>query len=126
MREAVKPMIKQKYGRIINISSVVGMMGVIGTPYYATTKAGLLGLTRAAAAETAKHNITVNAINVGYVETGLGLELNETMKKHISSQIPVGRFANPTEIAYAVTFLASEKASYITGTAINVSGGLYM
>lgn len=122
----LKPMREQMYGRIINIASVVGLTGVAGTPYYAAAKAGLMGLTRATAAEVAGRGITVNAIAAGYIETGLGLSFDIELKRRIIDRIPMGRFAAPEEISEVVSFLASEKASYITGTIINVSGGFYM
>ncbi|MBS4030221.1 MAG: SDR family oxidoreductase [Clostridiales bacterium] len=122
----LKSMREQKYGRIINIASVVGLTGVAGTPYYAAAKAGLMGLTRATAAEVAIRGITVNAIAAGYIETGLGLSLDVELKRRIIERIPMARFAAPEEITEVVSFLASEKASYITGTVVNVSGGFYM
>jgi len=126
MRSVLEHMRQQNYGRIINITSVVGMTGITGTPYYAAAKSGLLGLTRATAAEVARRGITVNALAAGYIETGMGLQLAEHLKKEIINQIPMGRFAKPEEIAEVVCFLASPQASYITGTIVNVSGGFYM
>ncbi len=124
--ETLKHMRDRNYGRIVNIASVVGLTGIPGTPYYAAAKAGLMGLTRATAAEVARRGITVNAIAPGYVETGMGLLFNEAQKKNIEEKIPMGRFARPEEIAEVVCFLASPQASYITGSIINVSGGYYM
>jgi len=126
MQAVLEQMRQQNYGRIINITSVVGMTGITGTPYYAAAKASLLGLTRATAAEVAKHGITVNALAAGYVDTGMGLQLTEDLKDKITSRIPMGRFAKPDEVAETVCFLASPQASYITGTIVNVSGGFYM
>ncbi len=125
--KAVLPRQRERgWGRIVNIASVVGRMGFIGTPYYAAAKAGLLGLTRAAAAEVARKGVTVNAVAPGYVRTHMTDVLPDKVKAKLIESIPLGRFAEPAEIAAVVAFLASEQASYITGAGIDINGGLWM
>jgi len=114
------------FGRIINISSVVGQTGSAGASNYAASKAGLIGFTKAAAREVAKRGITVNAIAVGFVDIGMGQRLSQEMKDNILKQILVGRFGKPEEVGYAVVFLASDEAAYITGQVINIDGGFYL
>lgn len=123
---ASKAMLKQKSGRIINLSSVVGAMGNPGQANYVASKAGIMGLTKALARELASRNITVNAVAPGYVETEMTASLPEKAREAMISQIPLGRPAKPEDVANAVLFLASEKAAYITGQVIHVSGGMYM
>lgn len=122
----VNDMRDKRWGRVINIASVVGETGIIGTPYYAASKAGLIGLTKATAAEVARRGVTVNAIAPGYVDTQMTQVLPDDIKKNLIEQIAVGRFAKPEEIAACVVFLASEEAAYITGAVLNVNGGFYM
>ncbi|TAK29609.1 MAG: SDR family oxidoreductase [Chloroflexota bacterium] len=117
---------ERRFGRIINISSVVGLTGIPGTAYYATAKAGVLGFTRAIAAEGAQHNITANAVALGYVDVGMGTRFSRAKREQILQKIPLRRFAQPEEIAGVVAFLASDEAAYITGSVINVSGGFHM
>ncbi|HAO20500.1 MAG: 3-oxoacyl-[acyl-carrier-protein] reductase [Desulfobacteraceae bacterium IS3] len=121
-----KPMIKQHFGRIINITSVVGAMGNPGQANYVASKAGIIGFTKALARELASRNITVNAVAPGYVDTEMTLNLSEKAKDAMIAQIPLGRTAKPEDIAGVVEFLASEKAAYITGQVIHVNGGMYM
>lgn len=121
-----KPMIKQRSGRIINISSVVGVMGNPGQANYAASKAGLIGLTKAAARELASRNITVNAVAPGFITTEMTEALPDKTREMMLAQIPLNRFGAPEEVAYAVAFLASEQAAYITGQVIHVNGGMLM
>jgi len=126
IKAAAKPMIKQRWGRIINISSVVGLMGNAGQVNYVASKAGLVGLTKAAARELASRNITVNAVAPGFIETAMTEALPEKTQEAMLAQIPLNRFGTPEEVAHAVAFLASEEAAYITGQVIHVNGGMLM
>lgn len=122
---AVKGMIKKKWGRVINITSIVGFTGNIGQVNYSTTKAGLIGFTKSLAKELASRNITVNAVAPGFIETDMTGSLPEDIKDSYLKQIPLGKFGKPEDVANVVTFLASDKASYITGETIHVNGGMY-
>ncbi|MDJ0913652.1 MAG: 3-oxoacyl-[acyl-carrier-protein] reductase [Desulfobacterales bacterium] len=121
-----KIMMKQRYGRIINMASVVGVIGNAGQANYVASKAGVIGLTKTAAKELAARNITVNAIAPGYIETDMTAVLPEKAKEAMLSQVPLGRGGKPEDVAAAVAFLASDKAAYITGQVIHVSGGMYI
>lgn len=123
---AAKAMMKQRYGRIINMSSVVGVTGNPGQANYSASKAGLIGLTKTTARELATRGITVNAIAPGFIETDMTATLSEKARDAMLSQVPLGRAGQPEDIAAVVAFLASESASYITGQVIHVSGGMYM
>ncbi len=123
-REAIRTMLRNKWGRIINIGSVVGLRGNSGQANYAAAKAGMVGFTQSIAKEVASRNITVNCVAPGYVETDIVEDLPVGLKQSIMDRVPVGRFGYPEEIAGMVGFLASEAASYVTGQAIAVDGGL--
>ncbi len=125
-KAAIRPMMKQRYGRIVNISSVSGQAGQAGQTNYSASKAGIIGFTKALAREVASRQITVNAVAPGFIPTTLTNDLSEELKKSILSATPVGRMGKPEEIAAAVAFLASEEASYITGQVLAVDGGMAM
>ncbi len=126
LRESAKIMIKQRFGRIINIASVVGQMGNAGQANYVAAKAGLIGLTKSAARELASRNITVNAVTPGFVQTDMTAELPEAIVSKMLENIPLGRLGGPEDIAAAVSFLAGEGAGYVTGQVLAVNGGMYM
>ncbi len=119
-------MMKSRWGRIINITSIVGVMGNKGQANYSASKAGMIGLTKSCAHELASRNITVNAIAPGFIVSDMTNALSEEVQKDFMSKIPLGRFGGVEEIANTVTFLASEKAAYITGQVLGVNGGMYM
>jgi 3-oxoacyl-[acyl-carrier protein] reductase len=125
-KAALRPMFKQRYGRIINITSVSGLAGQAGQSNYSASKAGLIGFTKALAKEVGARNVTVNAVAPGFVPTVLTSTLTEEQKNAAIALTPLGRFAKPEEIAYAVTFLASDRAGFITGQVLSVDGGLVM
>lgn len=124
LKFAAKHMAKQRSGRIVNIASVVGLVGNIGQANYAAAKAGLIGVTKTAAKELASRNILVNAIAPGFIETVMTAKLNEEIKEAANSKIPLGRFGKPEEIASAVYYLGSEENTYITGQVLTVDGGM--
>ena len=126
IKVASRTMIKQRSGRIINISSVVGLMGNAGQVNYAASKAGLIGMTKSVAREFASRGITANCIAPGYIETEMTNKLKDEVKSSLNEQIPLGRIGNVEDIAYAVAFLASDEASYITGQTLAVDGGMVM
>jgi len=119
-------MVKNRWGRIINVTSVVGETGQAGQANYAASKAGLIGMTKSLARELASRTITVNAVAPGFIETAMTAVLTEEQKKMNAQYIPLGRVGTDTEVAYAVAFLASEEAAYITGHTLDVNGGMYM
>jgi 3-oxoacyl-[acyl-carrier protein] reductase len=125
-KSVIRPMMKQRYGRIVNISSVSGQAGQAGQTNYSASKAGLIGFTKALAREVASRQITVNAVAPGYIPTSLTNDLPEDLKNSILGATPVGRMGKPEEIAAAVAFLASEEAAYITGQVLAVDGGMAM
>ena len=124
-QEVVKKMIRSQWGRIINISSVVGLMGNPGQVNYASSKAALIGFTKALALEIGSRNITVNAIAPGFISTAMTDQMTDEARRTLEARIALRRLGTVDDIAYATVFLASEQASYITGTVLNVSGGLY-
>jgi 3-oxoacyl-[acyl-carrier protein] reductase len=126
IRAAAKPMVKQRSGRIINIASVVGVMGNAGQANYVASKAGLIGLTKTVARELASRNITVNAVAPGFIETEMTAALPEKVRAEMLAQIPLNRFGTPEEVARAVLFLAGDAAAYITGQVLHVNGGMLM
>jgi 3-oxoacyl-[acyl-carrier protein] reductase len=125
-RLAAKIMMKQRYGRIVNIASVVGVSGNPGQANYSASKAGLIGLTKTAAKELAARNVTVNAVAPGFIETDMTAALSEKARTAMLDQVPMGRGGQPEDVAAAVKFLASDDAAYITGQVIHVNGGMYM
>lgn len=125
-KAVTRSMMKSRSGRIINISSVVGLMGNAGQINYAASKAGLIGLTKSVAKELASRNITANAVAPGFIPTEMTAELNDDMREKLIAQIPLGKLGNPEDVAAAVAFLASDDAAYITGQVIVVDGGMVM
>ena len=125
-RAAVKIMMKNRFGRIINITSIVGVTGNPGQVNYCAAKAGLIGFSKSLAAEIAGRNITVNCVAPGFIQSPMTDDLPEAHKENLLKSIPMGRMGNPEEIAAAVSFLASDKASYITGQTLHVNGGMAM
>ena len=126
IQQVIGSMLKQRWGRIINITSIFGQMGQAGQTNYAASKAGLIGLTMAMAREVASRNITCNAVAPGFIETGMTAGLSEELKQTAVKMIPLGRVGTTDDVASAVSFLASDEASYITGHVLNVNGGMLM
>jgi 3-oxoacyl-[acyl-carrier protein] reductase len=125
-RAALRPMIRARWGRIVNVSSVVGLVGNAGQANYAASKAGIIGFTKSVAREVAQRGITANTVAPGYVETELTGSLPEEVKDQIRNQVPMGRFGEAVEVAEVVAFLAGEGAGYVTGQTIAVDGGMTM
>ncbi|OAG26964.1 3-oxoacyl-[acyl-carrier-protein] reductase [Thermodesulfatator autotrophicus] len=125
-KAVIQGMLKRRFGRIINISSVIAMTGNAGQTNYAAAKAGLIGFTKSLAREVATRGVTVNVVAPGYIETDMTAKIPDKIKEAILAQIPMGRVGKAEEVAPAVVFLASPEASYITGTVLHVNGGLYM
>lgn len=125
-RAVIRPMMKQRYGRIISITSVVGASGNAGQANYAAAKAGVAGMTRALARELGSRNITVNCVAPGFIETDMTAALPEEQQKALLGQIPLGHLGKPADIAHAVAYLAGPHASYVTGQELHVNGGMFM
>jgi 3-oxoacyl-[acyl-carrier protein] reductase len=125
-RAVIRPMMKQRFGRIISITSVVGASGNAGQANYAAAKAGVAGMTRALARELGSRNITVNCVAPGFIETDMTAALPEEQQKALLGQIPLGHLGKPADIAHAVAYLASPQASYVTGQELHVNGGMFM
>ena len=125
-RAAIRPMMKQRFGRIISITSVVGASGNAGQANYAAAKAGVAGMTRALARELGSRSITVNCVAPGFIETDMTANLPEEQQKALQSQIALGHLGKPADIAHAVAYLASREAGYVTGQELHVNGGMYM
>ena len=123
---AIKKMLKNKFGRIVNITSVVGHTGNLGQSNYAATKAGIIGMTKSLAIEYAKKNITLNCVSPGFIQSRMTDNITETVKAVLTSRIPMARLGNGEDVANSVVFLSSDQASYITGETIHVNGGMYM
>lgn len=125
-RAVLRPMMKQRFGRIINMSSVVGAMGNAGQANYAAAKAGMIGMSKSVAREVASRGVTVNCVAPGFIETDMTAALPEDVKTHLMAQIPSARLGKTDDIAAAVLYLASEPAGYVTGTVLHVNGGMFM
>ena len=123
---AIKKMLKSKYGRIVNITSVVGHTGNLGQSNYAASKAGIIGMTKSLAIEYAKKNITLNCVSPGFIQSRMTDNIAESVKAVLTSRIPMSRLGNGEDVANSVAFLSSDQASYITGETIHVNGGMYM
>ena len=123
---AIKKMLKNKYGRIVNITSVVGHTGNLGQSNYAASKAGIIGMTKSLAIEYAKKNITINCVSPGFIQTNMTEKIVENIKAALTSRIPMSKLGTGEDVANTVAFLASDSASYITGESIHVNGGMYM
>ena len=123
---AIKKMLKNKFGRIVNITSVVGHVGNLGQPNYSASKAGIIGMSKSLAIEYAKKNITVNCVSPGFIVSDMTMGIADKVKLYLTSRIPMGRFGTGEDVSNCVAFLSSEQASYVTGETIHVNGGMYM
>ena len=125
-KNSIKKMLKNKFGRIVNITSVVGHTGNLGQSNYSASKAGIIGMSKSLAIEYAKKNITINCVSPGFIVSDMTLNIAEKVKVYLSSRIPMGKFGTGEDVSNCVAFLSSDMASYITGETINVNGGMYM
>ena len=125
-KSAIKKMLKNKYGRIINITSIVGHTGNLGQSNYSASKAGIIGMSKSLAIEYAKKNITINCVSPGFIQSSMTMNIAEKVKLYLTSRIPMGRLGTGEDVANSVAFLSSSEASYITGETIHVNGGMYM
>ena len=123
---ALKKMLKNKYGRIVNITSIVGHTGNLGQSNYSASKAGIVAFSKSLAIEYAKKNITVNCVSPGFIQTNMTDKISDSMKEVLTSRIPMNKLGNGEDVSNTVAFLASEEASYITGETVHVNGGMYM
>ena len=123
---AIKKMLKNKFGRIVNITSVVGHVGNLGQPNYSASKAGIIGMSKSLAIEYAKKNITVNCVSPGFIVSDMTIGIADKVKLYLTSRIPMGKFGTGEDVSNCVAFLSSEQASYVTGETIHVNGGMYM
>lgn len=123
---AIKKMLKNRFGRIVNITSVVGHVGNLGQPNYSASKAGIIGMSKSLAIEYAKKNITVNCVSPGFIVSNMTMGIADKVKLYLTSRIPMGRFGTGEDVSNCVAFLSSEQASYVTGETIHVNGGMYM
>lgn len=126
LKSVARPMLKAKYGKIVNVASVIGLIGNVGQANYAASKAGIIGLTRSAARELAPRGINVNAVAPGFIKTPMTERLSAATKEEMRRRIPLGRFGSPEDVAKVVLFLVSDRADYVTGQVINVDGGMVM
>ena len=125
-KHSIKKMLKNKYGRVVNITSVVGHTGNLGQSNYAASKAGIVGMSKSLAIEYAKKNITVNCVSPGFIATDMTMNIAEKVKMFLASRIPMGKFGSGEDVSNCVAFLSSDSASYITGETLHVNGGMYM
>ena len=123
---AIKKMLKNRFGRIVNITSVVGHVGNLGQPNYSASKAGIIGMSKSLAIEYAKKNITVNCVSPGFIVSDMTMGIADKVKLYLTSRIPMGKFGTGEDVSNCVAFLSSEQASYVTGETIHVNGGMYM
>ncbi len=125
-KSAIKKMLKNKFGRIVNITSIVGHTGNLGQANYSASKSGIIGMSKSLAIEYAKKNITINCVSPGFIETNMTMNIAEKVKLYLTSRIPMGRLGSGEDVSNCVAFLSSSQASYITGETIHVNGGMYM
>jgi len=123
---AIKKMMKNKFGRVVNITSIVGHTGNVGQANYAASKSGIIGMSKSLAIEYAKKNITINCVSPGFIVSDMTMNIAEKMKLFLTSRIPMGRFGTGEDVSNCVAFLSSDSASYITGETLHVNGGMYM
>ena len=123
---AIKKMLKNKFGRIVNVASVVGHVGNLGQPNYSASKAGIIGMSKSLATEYAKKNITINCVSPGFIVSDMTMGIADKVRLYLTSRIPIGKFGTGEDVSNCVAFLSSEQASYVTGETIHVNGGMYM